>query len=91
MGNVPAEIIKEYRVQVSGLDYPIYGRIVKGVDGDSQNTFLGELSHYCKQSEDDFDAYRPSLVGQTEDRVEYLLIRYLKAFTDIAVVKNDWY
>ncbi|HRN40918.1 MAG TPA: hypothetical protein PK649_02455 [Vicingus sp.] len=91
MNNVPAEIIKQYRVKVEGVNFTVYGRIIKSVSGDDENVFLGELSHYCKQTEDAIDVYRPSLVGNNIDRVEHLITNYLEKFTNINIEENKYY
>lgn len=91
MSNVPAEIIKQYRVRVEGLNFTIYGRIIKSVSGDDEDVFLGELSHYCKQFNEAIDVYRPSLIGNNIEKVEYLIISYLEKFTNINVEENTHY
>jgi hypothetical protein len=91
MSNIPAEIIKQYRVRVEGLDFTVYGRIIKSVKGEDEESYLGELSHYCKQSKDDLGAYKPSLVRREIEQVESLIIQYLEKFTNINVEKNNYY
>jgi hypothetical protein len=91
MDNKPSEIIKEYKVNVQGLDFPVRARIIRDVRGDEQHVFLGELSHYCKQFEDAATPYYPSLVRQSIDSLESLIIDYLEKFTTIDVVENEFY
>ena len=91
MKNNPAEIIKEYRVRVEGLDFPIKARIVKTLSGDDSHLFLGELSHYCQQEKSAGDVYQPSLVRQDFNQVEHLIIRYLENFTSFNVIENRNY
>lgn len=90
MNNIPFEIIKEYKVKVEGLEYPVYARIVKEA-GEDEVIYLGELSHYCKQTKDAATPYYPSLARQELHTLEVLILTYLKAFTTINVVKNDYY
>ncbi len=90
------EIVKEYRVRVEGLNHPVYARITKEVkedeeDEEDRETYFGELSHYCKRTEDDATPYIPSLVKQNLYSVELIILNYLKAFTTINVVKNEYY
>ena len=91
MKNIPAEIIKEYRVHVEGLEYPIKARIIKSLSGNDEHLFLGELSHYCRQNDTDAEVYRPSLVRQNLDQVESLLIQYLERFTTLNITENKYY
>jgi hypothetical protein len=91
MGNIPAEIIKEYRVKVVGLDFPVCGRIVKSVSGDNEGAFLGELSHFCKKVEGAGDIHKPDLVSGSVGNVEYLIVSYLEDFTAIDVQVNASY
>lgn len=90
MTNRPVEIVKEYRVFVEGLSHPVYARIVKEA-GKDETAYLGELSHYCKQTEDAATPYYPSLARQELHTLEVLILAYLKAFTTISVVTNEHY
>lgn len=87
------EVVKEYRVHVEGLNHPVYARITKEVKEDEEDgdTYFGELSHHCKQTEDAATPYNPSLVRQNLHSLELLILNYLKAFTTINVVKNEYY
>ena len=88
---MPAEIIKEFRVNVPGLEHSVRGRIVKSVKGDFSDIFLGEFSHYCKQHEEAFDVYSPDIVRQDYHAAEHLVLRYLENFTTIEVKPNKSY
>lgn len=88
---MPAEIIKEFRVNVQGLDYSVKGRIVKSVKGDFDNVYLGEFSHYCKPHVDAIDVYSPDIVRQNFDSAERLVLSYLENFTTIDVKPNKHY
>jgi len=90
MSNIPAEIIKQYRVRVEGLDFTVYGRIIKSVSG-NEDVFLGELSHYCRQSEDAFSVNKPNLVSGNIGNVEQGIISYLERFATIDVEVNLYY
>lgn len=90
MKNRPVEIIKEYRVLVEGLEHPVYARIVKEAE-DDEGVYLGELSHYCKQTENAATPYYPSLARHDIYSLEVLILNYLKAFTTISVVENKHY
>jgi hypothetical protein len=89
--NMPAEIIKEFRVSVPGLEHSVKGRIVKSVKGDFDHVFLGEFSHYCKPHEDAFDVYSPDIVRQDYHSAEHLVLSYLENFTTINVKPNKYY
>jgi len=86
--NVTAEIIKEYRVIVNGLDHSVKGRIIKTTSGDSDHVYLGELSHYCKPHETAHDVYMPTLLRSDIVQVEHLILSYLNKFTLIEVTPN---
>lgn len=87
----PAEIIKEFRINIDGLEHSVKGRIVKSIKGDSSEIYLGELSHYCKPSEEAATIYQPSLVSKSYENVEYQLLNYLEKFTLINVTNNPSY
>jgi len=91
MSNIPAEIIKEFRVEVNGLDHSVKGRIIKSIKGDSAHLYLGELSHYCRPSEKAADVYYPSLLANDINSAEHLVLRYLESFTTLNVVANEDY
>lgn len=88
---MPAEIIKEFRVNVQGLEHSVKGRVVKSVEGDFKNVFLGEFSHHCKPHIDAFDVHSPDIVRQDYNSAERLVLSYLENFTTIDVRPNKYY
>lgn len=91
MENKIQKIISEYVVDVTGLNFPIKGRVLEIKDEDSETQYRWEVSHYCKPS-DRAGVYAPSLrIAATIKEEEALLHLYLFPFTDIGVEKNNFY
>jgi hypothetical protein len=87
----PAEIVKEYVVQVSGLDHSVKARIIKSIEGESRHLFLAQISHYCKPDESAAEVYRPSFLFNNFTTTETRVLDYLKNFTTIDVTVNERY
>ena len=85
------ELVKELEVDVTGLSYPVKGKILKMITRDKDKIYIGKLSHYCKPSKMAATIYIPSLTGNDISTVEYLLLTYLKSFTLIDVTRNEHY
>ena len=83
------KIVREYVYEVSGLDYPIFGRIVKSDHPDLP--FEWEISHeYCPKEEG--NVYRPSARSfSTKKEADSMLNAYGRSFTSIGVVPVDSY
>lgn len=87
----PLEVIKEFKINIEGLDHAVKGRVVKSVKGYFDEVYLGEFSHYCKPHEGAFDVYSPDISRQDVDQAINLVLNYLESFTTIGVVPNKRY
>ena len=86
------ETVKEYSLFVDGLEFEIHARISKKVKPNGDSDFEWKISHYCKPSESAGGAYIPSLqTGNTFEETQNLLFGYLKSFTSIGVISNNYY
>ena len=83
------KIVREYVYEVSGLDYPIFGRIVKS--DHPELPFEWEISHeYC--SKEGGKVYHADARNfGTEKEADSALDMYARSFTGIGVVPVDSY
>lgn len=94
MENAIFEIVKEYRLDIVELEFPIRSRVVKRVSQDDglDYRFEWEISHYCQLTESAAGAYIPSSpYGDSFEGVESQLLAYMKSFTMHGVVANEYY
>lgn len=88
---IPLEVIKEFKINIEGLDHAVKGRVVKSVKGDFSDVFLGEFSHLCKPHKGASDVYSPDISRQDVDQAINLVLNYLESFTTIDVKPNKRY
>lgn len=92
MEKVIAQVVKEYVMDVEGLDFVVKGRIVKFLNKEGREVFRWSISHHYKSSEKAITPYYPSkLTGDTLGEAEDLLLSYMKGFTAIGVTSNGYY
>lgn len=91
MSNRIAEVVKEYVVEVEGLDFSVKARIMKSTDSGGKEEFRWDISHYYCPSQG-AGVYSPSKRTDASFRVlEGLLKAYMGNFTMIGVVPNEYY
>jgi len=93
MNNEISEILKEFKINVKDVDYPIFGRVIKVISKDSDllGVFQWEVSHYYRPI-DGGGVYKPSQVcAETKERAEELLLKYIENFTNLDIEKNTNY
>ncbi|MFO1458261.1 MAG: hypothetical protein U1G08_02560 [Verrucomicrobiota bacterium] len=81
--NKAYRIVAEFTSPASeGRPYPIFGRVVEEPGEKGNPTwYVGQLSHWCKQSELAGDIYRaPSICEPTVESAESLVRRFLEEF-----------
>ncbi len=86
-----SEIIKQFVYQVDGLDYNVYGRIVKIIE-EGEVFYRWEISHNYKPAQN-AGIYYPSATGGTSvSEMEELLNTYAESFTaEFEVRENSHY
>jgi hypothetical protein len=84
-----AEILKTFRMRLSGFEDTIYGRVIIVLNSESPFPYLWEISHHCMPFEDAADAYVPSRTyASTEDECKESLLQYMNKFTLYGIEKN---
>ena len=92
MENEIYTVLKEYTMDVEGLNYAIKGMITKRVNERGSGDYFWSVSHYCKPSKQAATIYIPSRIcGDTFDEAEQHLMMYMTTFTTIDVTPNDFF
>jgi len=88
-----AEVVKEYVMDIEGIDFKIKGRITKSTDQEGHgDQFHWEISHYYKPSKGAASTYSPSLrTADSIQEVEAFLMAYMRGFTTFDITLNESY
>ena len=86
------KVVSQFIAQVDGLEFAIKGRITELVDTETNSKFQWSISHHYRPSESAAGVYYPSaLSAKTVEEAEFLLLSYMKNFTSIGVVPNQYF
>ncbi|RYY51506.1 MAG: hypothetical protein EOO06_00445 [Chitinophagaceae bacterium] len=78
--NTIYELMKEYRINVAGMDEPVYGKIWKIMGEDNYTRFCYDFSHFFLPGENaDYSDER--ITRESYDQVEIIVLQYLRDFT----------
>lgn len=92
MENEIYTVLKEYTMDVEGVNHAVKGVIAKRVVERGSGDFFWSISHYCKPSKQAATIYIPSgISGDTYEQAERYLMMYMKSFTNIEVTPNEFF
>jgi len=85
------KVVSEFIAQVDGLEFVVKGRITELMDTETDRKFYWSISHHYRPSETAGVYYPSTVSAKTIEEAEFLLLAYMKNFTSIGVVPNQYF
>ncbi len=85
------EVIKEYTLDVDGLDFTVKGRISKIKNNERELPFCWDISHHYKPTKGAGVYYPSKMSTKTFEEAENFLLAYMVCFTTIGVTPDKNY